>query len=203
MWVVGLTGGIGSGKSTVAAEFESLGVPVIDTDHLAHQLTRPPSPALALIRARFGEQALLPDGALDRAYIRERVFTDPVARQDLEAILHPLILDGVRGWLAGLPASCAYAIVVVPLLFETPSFHALADFSIAVDCDEDAQIARVALRNGLDEASIRGIIQAQMSAGERRKNADAIISNNASLQTLRQSVENLHHKLLLLTKNTR
>jgi len=201
MFVVGLTGGIGCGKSTVAAEFAALGVPVIDTDHLAHTLSHPPSPALPLIRQRFGEQACLEDGSLNRSFIREHVFANPQARRELEAILHPLILAGVQDWLATLPASTPYAVVVVPLLFEIPSFRALMDRVLVVDCDEQEQIRRVERRSQLSVEAIRAIMAAQMPATQRRKLADEIINNDQSPEILRRNVEKLHHKLLMQAKS--
>lgn len=201
MLVVGLTGGIGCGKSTVAAEFAALGVPVIDTDHLAHTLSHPPSPALPLICQRFGEQACLDDGSLNRSFIRERVFANPQARRELEAIMHPLILSGVQDWLATLPASTPYAVVVVPLLFEIPSFRALMDRVLVVDCDEQEQVRRVERRSQLSVEAIRAIMAAQMPATQRRKLADEIINNDQSPEILRRNVEKLHHKLLMQAKS--
>jgi len=200
MFVVGLTGGIGCGKSTVAAEFAALGVPVIDTDQLAHALGAPTSPALPLIKQQFGEQAVLADGALNRAFIRDRVFADPQARRDLEAIMHPLILNGVKDWLAALPRFSPYAIVVVPLLFESPAFLDLVDQTVAVDCDEEEQIRRVNQRSGLAVETIRAIIAAQMPAAKRRDLADEIIGNRQSREALRLCVEKLHQKLALLAQ---
>jgi len=200
MFVVGLTGGIGCGKSTVAAEFAALGVPVIDTDQIAHALGVPPSPALSLLEQRFGERALLSDGALNRAFIRDCVFADSQARRDLEAIMHPLILNEVKRWLTALPAATPYAIVVVPLLFENPAFVALMDHTVAVDCDEEAQIRRVGLRSGLSEETIRAIIAAQMPGAKRRELADEVIGNQHSREALRPCVEKLHQKLTLLAQ---
>lgn len=200
MLIVGLTGGIGSGKSTVAAEFAALGVPVIDTDHLAHALSHPPSPALSPIQQRFGREALLPDGSLNRAFLRDQVFADPEARADLESIMHPLILDGVRDWLADLPASTDYAVVVIPLLFENPRFQALVQRTIAIDCDEQEQIRRVMLRSGLPAEAVRAIIAAQMPAERRRALADDVINNNQNTEALCLFVEKLHQKLVMQAK---
>lgn len=195
MLLVGLTGGIGSGKSTAATLFQKLGVPVLDADHLAQALTRSPSQALEIIRTKFGEQALLPDGSLNREYMRKLVFNDQGARKSLEGILHPLILAEILRWRDGLGMSAAYAIVMVPLLFENPDFHRLADCSVLIDCDESTQVCRVMQRNGFTEEAVRAIINAQMSGAERRRRADYLLPNSAGMQELQVNVEKLHQIL--------
>lgn len=192
MFTVGLTGGIGSGKSMVADCFAGHGVPVIDTDVIARDLTAPGSVALAQIRVDFGDAVMAADGSLDRAALRGRVFADAAARRRLEAILHPRIRQVVEASLAGVRAP--YAVVVIPLLVETGGYRDLLDRILVVDCPEDVQIARVMARNGLARDEVVAILAAQAGRAERLAVADDVILNTASPEALRAEVAALHQR---------
>jgi dephospho-CoA kinase len=195
---VGLTGGIASGKSTVAGLFGEQGAEIIDTDEIARELVQPGSPALAAIVLHFGEGVLTRDGALDRRRLRALVFADPARRRELETILHPPIR---REALARAAASTApYALIVVPLLFET-GFDRLVDRKLVVDCPEPAQIERLVTRDGIGDAEARAMLSAQMSREKRRQLADDIIDNSTSLVSTRDQVRSLHQRYLELAKN--
>jgi dephospho-CoA kinase len=194
MWVVGLTGGIGSGKSTVADNFAAQGVPVIDTDVIARDLTAPGGAALDAVRAAFGEAVMQADGTLDRAALRRRVFSDSASRHHLEAILHPLIRQRVEQALGTLTAP--YALVVVPLLVETGGYRDVLDRVLVVDCPEDLQIERVMARSGLTRDEVTAILAAQASRAERLAAADDVIVNSASPEALRTQVAALHRRYL-------
>ena len=194
MFVVGLTGGIGSGKSTVADLFAELGTPVIDTDSIARQLTAPGGAALDEIRAAFGEAVMQADNSLDRAALRRRVFADVAARRQLEAILHPRIRQVVEQALAKLVAP--YALVVIPLLVETGSYREMLRRVLVVDCPEDLQIARVMARSGLELDEVKAILAAQVGRAERLAAADDVIVNTTSLEALRTQVATLHQRYL-------
>ena len=196
MFVVGLTGGIGSGKSIVADSFSSHGVPVIDTDVIARDLTGPGGAALEAIRAAFGEAVMQTDGTLDRAALRRRVFPDSASRQRLEAILHPLIRQRVEQALATLTAP--YALIVIPLLVETGAYRDVLDRVLVVDCPEDQQIARVMARSGLTRDEVAAILAAQASRAERLAVADDVILNTAPPDALRSEVARLHQTYLAL-----
>lgn len=186
MFTVGLTGGIGCGKSVVADEFEALGAVIVDADRISHELTGPGGIAMDAIAAKFGAAMLAADGALDRRAMRERVFADPTARGDLEAILHPLIRRESAARLAA--AQGPYALLVVPLLIETGHYRSLCDRIAVVDCPESVQIARVIARNGLTEAQVRAVIAVQASRAQRLAAADDVIANGGSLATLKQQL---------------
>jgi dephospho-CoA kinase len=196
MFVVGLTGGIGSGKSTVAECFAALGVPVIDTDVIARQLTTPGSETLDAIRAVFGEAVMQPDGTLDRAELRRRVFADAAARHQLEAILHPRIRQAVAQALAALAAP--YALIVIPLLVETGGYRDILSRVLVVDCPEALQIARVMARSGLAPDEVEAILAAQSSRAERLAAADDVIVNTATPEALRAETALLHRRYLAL-----
>ncbi|HQS81789.1 MAG TPA: dephospho-CoA kinase [Thiobacillus sp.] len=196
MFAVGLTGGIGSGKSTVADCFAALGVPVIDTDVIARELTAPGGAALEAIRAAFGATVMQADGMLDRAVLRRRVFADSAARHQLEAILHPRIRQGVALKLATLTAP--YALIVIPLLVETGDYRDVLNRVLVVDCPEAVQIARVMARSGLAHGEIKAILAAQAGRAERLAVADDIIVNTVSLEALRAEVAALHQRYLAL-----
>lgn len=196
MFTVGLTGGIGSGKSTVADCFAALGVPVIDTDVLARDLTAPGGAALDAIRAAFGSTVMQADGSLDRAALRRRVFADAGARRQLEAILHPRIRQEVELKLAALAGS--YAFVVIPLLVETGGYRDLLNRVLVVDCPEELQIARVVARSGLTPDEVKAILAAQASRAERLAAADDVIVNAASPDSLPAQVVTLHQHYQLL-----
>lgn len=196
MYRVGLTGGIGSGKSTVAELFAALGVPVIDTDVIARQLTEPGGAALEAIRIAFGETVIQEDGTLDRTGLRRRVFANAAARHQLEAILHPLIRQGVDHMLARLTAP--YALIVIPLLVETGGYRDILNRVLVVDCPEAMQIARAMARSGLEPGEVQAIIAAQAGRAERLAVADDIIVNTATLEALRAEVAALHQRYLAL-----
>ena len=196
MFTVGLTGGIGSGKSTVADCFAAHGVPVIDTDAIARQLTVPGSAALKAIRAAFGKTVMQADGTLDRAGLRRLVFADAAARHQLEAILHPRIRQEVEQALATLAAP--YAIIVIPLLVETGGYRDLLNRVLVVDCPEELQIARVMARNGLTYGDVHAILAAQAGRAERLSAADDVIINAATPAALAAEVSLLHQRYLAL-----
>jgi len=186
---VGLTGGIASGKSTVARLFEALGVPVIDTDVLAREVVAPGSPVLAQIAARFGAGVLTPEGALDRAALRSLIFSDPAARADLEGLTHPAI----RALLAERSAAAGgdYQIHVIPLLVETGGQNRV-DRVLVVDSSEELQIRRLQARDGSSLEQARAILAAQASRAARLAAADDVIENNGDLHVLRDRVAALH-----------
>lgn len=196
MFVVGLTGGIGSGKSTVADRFAALGVPVIDTDVIARRLTERGGEALDAIRAAFGESVMQPDGSLDRAALRRRVFVDADARRRLEAILHPRIRRAVGQALAALETP--YAIVVIPLLVETQGYRDVLDRVLVIDCPEALQVERVMARNGLSRAEVEAILAAQATRAERLAVADDVLPNTAAPDALGAAVDALHARYLAL-----
>jgi dephospho-CoA kinase len=182
-YIVGLTGGIGAGKSTVAARFAALGVPVIDTDEIAHTLTAAAGAAMPSIRENFGLQVIAPDGALNRLAMRALVFTDAAAKQKLEAILHPLIraecvsrvAEAIRPQDENTPP--LYVMLAVPLLFEAMSFRSMISRSLLIDCPVAMQIARVGQRPGMSESEAARIIAAQIQRPLRLQLADDVLVN--------------------------
>lgn len=191
-WLVGLTGGIGSGKSAVGDLFAERGVAVIDTDAIAHALTAPGGSAMPAIRAEFGDSVANADNALDRAAMRAIVFNDPAARKRLEAILHPLIRSESERQLAATAGRVPYAIFMVPLLVESGDYRKRVDRVLVVDCSEATQIARVMRRNGLAREEVERILAAQASRAERLAAADDVIDNDGDLAALAPQVERLH-----------
>ncbi|MES9827265.1 MAG: dephospho-CoA kinase [Candidatus Thiodiazotropha sp.] len=198
MLVIALTGGIGSGKSAVASHLESLNVPVIDADRLAHQLVEPGSPALLEIQAAFGDDLLDANGALDRSALRKIVFDNPQQRKRLEGILHPRIREAMKSWLAN--QSAPYAVLVIPLLFETGQMS-LADRVLVVDCDESLQIERVLARDEISREQIRQIIASQVDRQTRLQGADDVIENNGSLEALIKATGGLHRNYLKMANS--
>ena len=192
--VVGLTGGIGAGKSTVERLFAELGIPCVDTDAIAHQLTAPGGAAIAAIRSEFGDEAIAANGAMDRAVMRARVFAEPALRLRLEAILHPLIRQESLRQLAVLQAP--YVLLGVPLLFETHLFDGVVQRSLLVDCAEQVQQERVMARSGLDAAQVAAIMAAQMSREQRRLLADDVIDNSGDEAALALQVHDKHRYYL-------
>lgn len=190
---VGLTGGVGSGKSTVAAMLQQLGAGIVDADALAHELTRAGGAAIGALRNRFGAEALAADGALDRAWMRARVFGDSATRRSLEAVLHPMIrsLAQERG-SALAAAGQPYVVFVIPLLVESGEWLDRVNRVLLVDCSEATQIRRASARPGLDEAAARSIITAQASRAERLAIADDVLFNEAPLADLESRVGRLH-----------
>lgn len=178
MYSIGLTGGIGSGKSQVADLLAQWGAAVIDTDQIAHDLTAPQGEALDAIGQRFGSAAIDGDGAMNRAWMRAQVFQDAVARRDLEAILHPLIDRRVRESAAG--ASGCYLVYVVPLLAESGRWRNRVDRICVVDCDPQTQVERVMRRSGLTTQAVQRIMSAQASRQQRLAIADDVVLNDGS-----------------------
>jgi dephospho-CoA kinase len=197
--VIGLTGGIGSGKSTVANEFARLGVPVIDTDAIAHELTGPGGAAMPAIRDAFGDTVITTDGALDRGAMRLAAFTDPAMRQRLEAILHPRIreLSDQRIAEALAQPGSSYVLLVVPLLVESGSYRQRVETVVVVDCREETQMARVEARSGLARNQVEQIMAAQVDRAVRLEAADAVIDNDGSLEALRRQVAELDARFRL------
>jgi len=195
---VGLTGGIASGKSSAAALFEELGAAVVDTDAIAHELTRPGGAAMGEIRLAFGPSFVAADGSLERAKMRQVVFSDPDAKARLEGILHPLIREQARARI--LAAQQPYVIVVVPLLIETGAYRDLIQRVLVVDCGEEQQVARAMQRSQLKESEVRSILAAQLPRAERLKGADDVIDNNGGMEALRMQVRKLHASYLSLAQ---
>ncbi|MBC6962935.1 MAG: dephospho-CoA kinase [Nitrosomonas sp.] len=194
--IIGLTGGIGSGKTRAADSFRELGIEIIDTDQIAHELTRSAGKAISPIRIAFGDCFILDDGSLDRSAMRRLVFSDETARHRLESILHPLIYQET---LQRLPLiQSEYGIVVVPLLLEIDGYLKLVDRVLVIDCPEPLQISRTMLRSKLSEQEVRGVMAVQCSRDERLAQADDVIVNDSGEQHLQRQVEELHRKYLML-----
>jgi dephospho-CoA kinase len=195
-YFVGLTGGIGSGKSTVSSLFAELGVPVIDTDAISHQLTQVDGAASPSIRTLFGEDFINAQGALDRIKMRELVFSDSAAKKNLEKILHPLILAQAKMLAESSPAP--YVLLVIPLLFETDNYRDWLDHTVTVDCTEETQINRATKRIGLNKQTVLAIMASQLSRAQRLQLAKDVISNDGTLNDLRMQVAQLHQRFLNL-----
>lgn len=193
-FIVGLTGGIGSGKSAAADEFERLGAAVVDTDRIAHELTRAGGAAIPGVRRLFGDSAIAPDGAMDRKAVRERVFSDPAAKQRLEALLHPMIRAESERQIAS--ATAPYVVHVVPLLVESPDYRKRVQRVLVVDCPEAMQVERVRTRSGLSAAEVEAIVRSQVSRGERLAAADDVIDNSGTIAALQKQVRELHQNYL-------
>jgi dephospho-CoA kinase len=191
-----LTGGIGSGKSSVARLFEARGVAVIDADALAHELTAPGGAAIPAIRAAFGPEVIDERGALDRERMRQHVFGDPAARKRLEGILHPMIRDESERQRAA--ATSAYVILMIPLLVESGDPRRRCDRVLVVDCPEAEQVRRVMLRSNLGRAEVEAIMATQASRAERLAHADDVIDNGGDPELLGPQVEALHARYLSL-----
>ncbi len=189
MLKIGLTGGIGSGKSTAANYFESLGVPIIDADDIAHQLTQPGQPALQEIAIHFGSY-FDKQGHLKRAELRELVFSDATQRQCLENIIHPLIYREIFTAIEQLTSD--YILICIPLLIEKNLFH-WVDRTLVIDCPEALQMSRVKQRSGLPSNQIKNIINCQSSRKSRLTAANDVITNSGSTQELAESVKKLHN----------
>lgn len=196
--IVGLTGGIGSGKSAVTKRFSDLGVGIVDTDEMAHSLTAAGGLAIPTIRNTFGTQFITPEGALDRQMMRKRVFELPEARLRLESILHPMIRQLSDTHCAQAPG--AYVVVAVPLLVESGAERVRYSRICVVDCPEELQVMRVRARSGLDEQQIRAIIATQATREARLAVADDVIDNTGTLDSLHRQVDALHLKYLELTR---
>jgi dephospho-CoA kinase len=198
--VVGLTGGIGSGKSTVANLFADLGVPLVDTDLIAHQLTAPHGAAMPAIATEFGTGVVNADGALDRVAMRQLAFADPDVRRRLEAILHPLIrAESQRQCQTAASDGAPYVLLVVPLLVESGTYRERCQRILVVDCPEETQLARVMARNGLAAEQVQAILAAQASRSERLAVADDVILNDGDPALLPGRVASLHRQYLALS----
>ena len=197
MYIVGLTGGIGSGKSAVAARFRARGILVVDADQAARAVVEPGTPALAAIAEHFGTGVIQADGTLDRAALRRLVFDDAAERRWLEQLLHPRIGEWLRARLAEAPGP--YAILESPLLFEGTQ-HRMVQRSLLVDVPEEVQVARAAARDGNSPEQIRAIMAAQLSRDERRARADDCIDNSGPPEALDAQVEALHRRYVALAE---
>ena len=178
---VALTGGIATGKSHVLAVFARAGVPTVDTDQLARAVVEPGTPALDAIVSRFGPQIVDPSGALDRRALADIVFSDPRARLDLEAIVHPAVRAAAEDWFAALPASAPFAVVAIPLLFETGRERDF-DAVIVTACAPETQLARLMARDGLTEPDARRRLDAQLPLDEKRRRADYVIDTDGTVE---------------------
>ena len=196
MLIIGLTGGIGSGKSTVAKHFTSLGVPVIDADSVARDVVEPGQIALTKIRERFGEQILDKQSRLDRTKLRQIIFSDPQAKSDLEAILHPIIRS--RMWELAAQQTTPYVVLEIPLLIETGQYKSV-DRVLVVDTPEQRQIEHVCQRDNTSPEEAQAILNAQISRHERQSKADDIISNTGTIDDLYTQVVKVHKKYLALS----
>jgi dephospho-CoA kinase len=198
-FIVGLTGGIGSGKSTVAKAFSALGIKAVDADFASRAVVQPGMPALSRIKDHFAEQdIILPDGHLNRPLLRDIIFADAQQKQWLEALLHPLIRDWIIEQLHA--ADTEYVILESPLLFETDQYQ-LVDVSLVVDVPTELQLERASARDNNDRAQIQRIIDAQMSRQEKNNRADFIIDNSSDTETLTAVVIDLHQQFLKMAES--
>jgi len=195
MYIIGLTGGIGSGKSEAAKLFAELGVPVVDVDVISHELTTKGQATLKEIAQVFGKDILNSDGSLNRATLRQKVFTDSEARKKLEAILHPAIYNKAIERLEN-NASAPYQILAIPLLFESDRYSKIIHRSLVIDSETKLQIARASKRDGLLEADIKKVIDVQMPREKRNALADDIIFNNGLIEELKEKVKQVHEKYI-------
>jgi dephospho-CoA kinase len=192
---VGLTGGVGSGKSTIAGMLQHHGAGIVDADAIAHELTQADGAAIDGIRRAFGEAAIAANGTLDRAWMRARAFTDPEARRTLEGLLHPLIrAESNRRAEEHAAAGSPYVVFVIPLLVESGDARGRFTRVLVVDCSEAAQMARVCARPGVDAQVARGILAAQATRAQRLAAADDVLFNEAPLHEVSTRVELLHRR---------
>lgn len=194
-WILGLTGGIGSGKSAVAQHFIDLGIHLVDADHAARWVVEPGRPALAKIVERFGPRVLQADGSLDRTALRQLVFQDEAQRRWLEGLLHPLIFQEIAQYLAR--AESPYAVLVSPLLVESGQ-HRITQRVLVIDAPEQLQLQRSMARDNSSEEQIRAILKAQTSREERLRHAHEVLTNDKDLTWLKGEVERLHQFYLTL-----
>ncbi len=194
-FIVGLTGGIGSGKTTVAELFAALGAAVVDTDLIAHEITGPRGAAMPDVEKVFGQSVVRTDRALDRVAMRRLVFSDPSAKTRLEGILHPMIRRESEARCRSASNS-PYVLLVVPLLVESVAYRERVARILVVDCDESIQISRVASRSGLSNEEVRAIMATQASRTERLAAADDVIVNDGGRERLSAQVAVLHQRYL-------
>ena len=185
-YIVGLTGGIGSGKSTACALFAELGVEIVDADHVSRSVVAPGSPALQQLREQFGDAVVTPDGSLDRAWLRSRIFNDAAARRQVEALLHPLIRSAMLEQIQR--SRSAWLILAAPLLLENRAYD-FVDRVLVIDADEAIQVARTSKRDHASKDEVRRIMQVQLPRSERLARADDVISNNGDTASLRRQVQ--------------
>jgi dephospho-CoA kinase len=197
--VVGLTGGIGSGKSAAAEEFGRLGATVVDTDAIAHELTQAGGAAMPQVRSLFGDGYVDAHGAMDRTKMRALAFQDPAARKQLEQLLHPMIRAESERRIAA--ANGSYVLLVVPLLVEGGNYRQRVARVVVVDCPEDVQVERVRQRSRLTDEEIRRIIRSQASRDDRLAAADDVIDNSASVDALHKQVRELHARYLEMARS--
>jgi dephospho-CoA kinase len=195
MNLVALTGGIGSGKSAAAKMFKELGVSLIDVDLISHQLTAAGSPIVNKIATEFGHEYVTEDGAMNRTLMRALVFSQPQAREKLNAILHPAIYEEVVRQLV-LHQQEAYVVLAIPLLVESPQYQKMVQHVLLIDCDEQLQIKRVMERSRLSKAEVMSIIKAQSSRQARIKLADTVIINDENLQDLSKKIREFHENYI-------
>ncbi len=195
MLKIGLTGGIGSGKSTVCRLFSEFGAPIIDADIIARQLVEPNSSALKKLVSQFGKKILNPDQSLNRAYLRDLVFSDKTQKAQLDQIMHPLIYDEIEKQIQEL--DCKYCIIAIPLLLETQQMQRVDRIAV-VDCNADTQLLRVVSRDHLKPEQVVSIIASQMPRQQRLSFADDVIDNSGSSAQLAEQVKRLHNSYNLL-----
>jgi dephospho-CoA kinase len=199
--LIGLTGGIGSGKTAVSNLFAQLGAGIVDTDLIAHQITAPGGKAIPLIRDHFGAEFIDNGGALDRAKMRSLVFQNSEAKKALEEITHPLIRqETLRQANQLADAGAPYLLLVVPLLIESGAWIDQIDYLVVVDCPEETQIQRVMHRSNLSRTEVEAILKAQASRQERLALANTVIDNQGKLSELKSAVQELHQKILRIKK---
>ena len=196
MLKIGLTGGIGSGKSTVSKIFQQINIPVIDADEIAHQLVAVGQPALTKIQQEYGSNILNPDGTLNRKQLKELIFSDDLQKQKLETILHPLIYQAIQKQINAL--NTPYCISCIPLLFETDMTH-LVDRILVVDCPVEEQIKRLLKRDNMTIERIQSIIDSQVSRAFRKSMANDLLDNTLSNESLAQQIKKLHNHYNLLS----
>ncbi|HEY8417012.1 MAG TPA: dephospho-CoA kinase [Limnochordales bacterium] len=194
--VIGLTGGIASGKSTVAAMFAELGAAVVSADEIAREVVEPGEPALEEIRTVFGPEVLLPDGRLDRRRLGAIVFADPERRRRLEAILHPRIRARMRERIEAAAGAGRPVVAEIPLLFESPPSRALVDVTVVVYVDREQQLARLVARDGLSPAEAEARLAAQLPLEEKARLADYVIDNRGGLEHTRAQVRRVWEELV-------
>ncbi|QWE12689.1 dephospho-CoA kinase [Polynucleobacter sp. AP-Titi-500A-B4] len=200
--LIGLTGGIGSGKTAVSDLLGKLGAGIVDTDVIAHQITAPKGIAIPAIEQQFGANYLDANGALDRDKMRALVFAKPEARKTLEAITHPLIRqETIKQAEVLIAKGVPYLVFVVPLLIESGSWQGLIDYLVVVDCPEEVQITRVMQRSNLPRPEVERILKAQTSRKDRLARADIVIENQGSFEELDTEVNRLHQKILQIKKD--
>ena len=193
MFIVGLTGGIGCGKTTASRLFEKLGVIVLDADEVGKELVHPGSPLLSQIHDHFGETILNPDGSLNRSTLRKIIFNEPTQKKQLETLMHPPILKEMQ--LRAKTACSPYCIFSIPLLFETNQDR-LVNRILVIDIPPELQTQRVALRSGLPAEQIEAIIKSQVSRQHRLKHADDVVDNSQSIRELEAAIQSLHKKYM-------